>query len=64
MLLGRCNELPRAFLGIYIGLPKNCFKIDLELDLFCARARELFVSHEKTSMCLLVAVFYNSRRTN
>ena len=39
-----------------LGLAKNCFKTGLELDLFCTRARELFVSHEKndhvfTSCC-------------
>jgi len=46
-----------------LGLAKNWFKTNLEWDLFCTRARELVVSHEKTSMCLLVAVLYGTRRT-
>ena len=43
---------------------KNCFKTDLALDFCGTRARELFVSHEKTSICLVVAVLYGTRRTN
>ncbi len=45
-------------------LSKNCFKTDLALDFCGTRARELFVSHEKTSTCLVVAVLYGTRRTN